>query len=326
MKNINEELEKILSIDKHNALTDGFIPKTGKAILPDKLLNALYWKYQQSGEEFEISISELRSLLGLKNSKDDERIYNALHQLAIPMQVRNFKHKEKDIIWALVAFINEATRRKENQNYIRIKISEQMLSVLKEKQGYTILDIRTCNEFKTKYGLKLYEMYLRYYHLPNKEGKGVGKITKSLDELNSMFGTNYKHPSKLLNMKLTETKTLAPINRGINEIEKITGELISCFYHKAEKKFIFGWHQKEKYPNLRIPYERIDEFIEWYLMHKKELKIHSILKYRVGLKKKILEDTFDDLDSFYRGMLKWKYDLNSSDLFDVQSNKYRNFT
>ena len=65
MKNINEELEKILSIDKHNALTDGFIPKTGKAILPDKLLNALYWKYQQSGEEFEIAISELRSLSGI---------------------------------------------------------------------------------------------------------------------------------------------------------------------------------------------------------------------------------------------------------------------
>jgi len=37
MKNINKELEKILSIDKHNALTDGFIPKIGKAILPDKL-------------------------------------------------------------------------------------------------------------------------------------------------------------------------------------------------------------------------------------------------------------------------------------------------
>jgi hypothetical protein len=31
MKNIGKEFQKILSIDKHNALTDGFIPKTGKA-------------------------------------------------------------------------------------------------------------------------------------------------------------------------------------------------------------------------------------------------------------------------------------------------------
>jgi hypothetical protein len=87
------------------------------------------------------------------------------------------------------------------------------------------------------------------------------------------------------------------IDRGIKEIEKITGELISCFFHKAEKKFIFGWHQKEKYPKLRIPYKRIDEFIDWYLTHNKELKVNSILKYKSGLKKKILEDEFNDLSA-----------------------------
>ena len=60
-------------------------------------------------------------------------------------------------------------------------------------------------------------------------------------------------------------------------------------------------------------------------MHKKELKIHSILKYRVGLKKKILEDKFDDLDNFYRGMLKWKYDSNPNEFFDVRIGIYRDF-
>jgi hypothetical protein len=325
MKNIGKEFQKILSIDKHNALTDGFILKTGKAILPDKLLNALYWKYEQSGTEFEISMSELRLLLDLKNSKDDERIYSALHQLSIPMQIRNFVHKDKNIIWALVSFINEATRRKETQNYISITISEKMISVLKQKQGYTILDIKTCNRFKTKYGLKLYEMYLRYYHLPNREGKGIGKISKSLEELNNMFGTNYKHPSKLLNMKITPTKTIAPINRGLNEIEKITKETIGCFYNKIERKFIFAWHQKEKYPKLRIPYNRIDELIDWYLKHNKELKINSIPKYKAGLKKKIIEDEFNELDKLYKGMLQWKYNLTPSDYFDVESGRYRDF-
>jgi len=191
--------------------------------------------------------------------------------------------------------------------------------------GYTILDIKTCNKFKTKYGLKLYEMYLRYYHLPNREEKGVGKITKTLYELNSMFGTNYKHPSKLLNMKITKSKTIAPINRGIAEIEKITGESINCFYHKEQKKFIFSWHQREKYPKLRIPYKRIDEFVDWYLQHHEKLKINSTIRYKKRLKQKIIEDDFNNLDKYYRGMLQWKYKLNPSDYFDVGSGKYRDF-
>ncbi len=49
------------------------------------------------------------------------------------------------------------------------------------------------------------------------------------------------------------------------------------------------------------------------------------IKYKSGLKKKILEDKFDDLDTLYRGMLKWKYDLNPSDFFDVESGKYQDF-
>ena len=189
------------------------------------------------------------------------------------------------------------------------------IEALKQKGGYTPIELEICNKFRTKYGLKIYEMYLRYYSLPNKEGKGVGKISKTKEHLNLIFGTNYKAPSDMKR----------GIDRGINEIEKITGEIISCFYNKAEKKFIFGWHQKDKYPKLRIPYERVDEFIEWYLVHHKELKINSLIKYKSGLKKKILEDKFDDLDTFYRGMLKWKYDLTPSDFFDVKSGRYRNF-
>jgi hypothetical protein len=158
-------------------------------------------------------------------------------------------------------------------------------------------------------------MYKRYYSLPNHEGKGVGKIAKSIDDLNQIFGSSYKTPSEIKR----------GIDRGVKEIEKITGEMISCFYHKAEKKFIFGWHQKEKYPKLRIPYSRVDEFIGWYLEHNKELKINSIIKYKQGLKKKILEDEFNDLDSFYRGMLKWKYHLDYRECFDVKSGKYGDF-
>jgi len=305
----------IRTINKHNTLTDGYIPKTGKAILPDKLLNSLYWKFEKKGNDFILSMTEIRDILGLKSIKDDYRIWDAIRMLQEPLQIRDFTFKGKGVKRVSAPFLSEVIEWKENKKYLNFKVNEIILEALKQKAGYTPIELNICNQFKTKYGLKLYEMYLRYYSLPNREGKGVGKISKELNELNNIFSTTYKAPSDMKR----------GLNRGINEIEKITGELISCFYHKAEKKFIFGWHQKEKYPNLRIPYERIDEFIEWYLVHHKELKINSVIKYKSGLKKKILEDTFDDLDTLYRGMLKWKYDLNPSDFFDVESGRYRDF-
>ena len=305
----------IRTINKHNTLTDGYIPKTGKAILPDKLLNSLYWKFEKKGNDFILSMTEIRDILGLKSIKDDYRIWDAIRMLQEPLQIRDFTFKGKGVKRVSAPFLSEVIEWKENKKYLNFKVNEIILEALKQKAGYTPIELNICNQFKTKYGLKLYEMYLRYYSLPNREGKGVGKVSKELNELNNIFSTTYKAPSDMKR----------GLNRGINEIEKITGELISCFYHKAEKKFIFGWHQKEKYPNLRIPYDRVDELIEWYLEHKKELKIKSILKYRVGLKKKILEDKFDDLDTFYRGMMKWKHNLNPNNFFDVQSGKYRNF-
>jgi hypothetical protein len=304
----------IRTINKHNTLTDGYIPKTGKAVLPDKLLNSLYWKFEEKGSNFTLSMIEIRDILGLKSIKDDYRIWDAIQILQEPLQIRDFTFKGKGVKRVSAPFLSEVVEWKENKKYLSIRLNEIIIEALKQKAGYTPIELNICNQFKTKYGLKLYEIYLRYYSLPNREGKGVGKISKELEELNSIFGTTYKAPSDMKR----------GLKRGLNEIEKITGEIISCFYNKPEKKFIFGWHQKEKYPKLRIPYERIDEFIEWYLMHHKELKINSILKYRSGLKKKILEDEFDELDTLYRGMLQWKHDVNPDDFFDVKSGKYRN--
>jgi len=306
----------IRTINKHNTLTDGYIPKIGKAVLPDKLLNSLYWKFEEKGDSFVLSMIEIRDILGLKSIKDDYRIWDAIKILQEPLQIRDFTFKGKGVKRISAPFLSEVIEWKENRKYLNFRVNEIIIEALKQKAGYTPIELNICNQFKTKYGLKLYEMYLRYYSLPNREGKGVGKISKELVELNNMFGTIYKAPSDMKR----------GLDRGINEIEKITGELISCFYNRIEKKFIFGWHQKDKYPKLRIPYERIDEFIEWYLIHHKELKINSILKYRIGLKKKILEDEFNDLDTLYRGMLQWKYNLKPSDYFDDKSGKYRNFS
>jgi hypothetical protein len=313
-------------IKKHNSLTDGYLPiSAGRAVLPDKLINALYWKYEKEGNIFNISLLELRNLLGLKHGKDDERIYKALLLLQTPMQVRNFNFKGREILWMSASFLNDVTRWKDNQNYLEIEVSAKMVEALKQKTGYTPIELKICNQFKTKYGLKLYEMYLRYYSLPNKEGKGVGKISKTLDEMNSMFSANYQQPSKLLNMKY-ESKTIAPINRGLNEIEKITDVIINCFYNKIEKTFIFGWEQIDNYPSLRIPYKRIEELIDWYLYHRQDkLKIKSLPKYRQTLKSKIINDEFEELDALYCGMIKHKYNLKSEDYYNVKTGIYKDF-
>ena len=301
-------------INKHNTLTDGYIPNIGKAVLPDKLINCLYWKFQDEGIVFMMSMVEIRYMLGLKSIKDDYRIWDAIKILQNPLQIRDFTFNGKGIKRISASFLSEVIEWKDDKKYIQFKVNEIIIEALKQKAGYTPIEINICNKFKTKYGLKLYEMYLRYYSLPNKEGKGVGTISKDIEELNKIFGTTYKAPSDIKR----------GIDRGVKEIEKITQEFINSFYNKAEKKFIFSWHQKEKYPKLRIPFKRIDEFIEWYLS-KNELKINSILKYKSGLKKKIIEDNFNDLDTLYRGMLQWKYNLKPDDYFDKDSGKYENF-
>ena len=202
----------IKKINKHNTLTDGYIPNTGKAILPDKLLNCLYWKFQDDGSNFVISMLEIRYMLGLKSIKDDYRIWDSIKILQKPLQIRDFTFNGKGIKRISAPFLSEVIEWKDNRKYLNFKVNEIILEALKQKAGYTPIEIDICNQFKTKYGLKLYEMYLRYYSLPNREGKGVGKISKDMDELNKIFGTTYKSPSDMKR----------GLNRGIKEIEKIT--------------------------------------------------------------------------------------------------------
>jgi hypothetical protein len=49
MEFIENELIKSIIIKKNNTLTDGYILNSGKVILLDKLINALYWKLEQEG-------------------------------------------------------------------------------------------------------------------------------------------------------------------------------------------------------------------------------------------------------------------------------------
>jgi len=308
---------KLPAIKKHNSLTDGYIPKSSKQVLPDKLLNALYYKYEREGNRFVMSLQELKQLLGLKSDGNVERIYEAIGILRHPVAVKDFTYKGKKAKWASISFLKEAVRWVEKENYIEFEISDMMIEVLKQKVGYTELDLSICSQFKTKYGLKIYEMYKRYYKTENNQDINLGIVKKDLDELNKKFGTEYKTPSGLLR----------GIKRGLKEIEKITGEKIECFYDKKEKFFVFFWQKKPEYPKLRIPYNRVDELIDWYLQHRQdEISPKNLKKYREQLRQAILEDEFEGLDTIYRGMLAFKYNILDADkYYDAKTGKYRDF-
>jgi len=310
---VHKKFKTQLKINKNNVLTDGYIPHARKAVLPDKLINVLYWKYEENGNKFTISMTELRKLLNLKSIKDDERIYTAIATLQTPLQIKNFSYKGKDVEWISAPFLSRAVRWTKTKKMLEIEIDDMMLEALKQKAGYTPLSIIVCNQFKTKYGLKIYEMFMRYYNLPNKKGKGIGTISKSLNQLNEMFGTSYK----------TQSEIKRGIDRGLSEIQKITEESISCFYDMQENKFVFSWNQKSKYPKLRIPFKRIDELIDWYISKSKNLIIKSLPRYKQALRTKITEDIFDDLDNYYRGLMQHRYNLDPDQY--VVDGKYIDF-
>ena len=294
---------KLPVVKKHNSLTDGYINKKDKAVLPDKLVNVLYWHYEQEGEKFVIKLPELRKLLGLdRNGRNDNRIYKALYALKQNVFVlRDFTYKGREVKMSIVNFLNDATIYKDSENEIEIEISSKMIEYLKQKAGYTPIELNYNKEFKTKFGLKIYEMYKRYYTLPNKEGFGIGKVEKSLEELNKMFGTNYTKVYDIWNKSYPyESKTPKGINRGLEEIQKITGIYIHCFFDKNKKKFIFGWDNSDIYPNsvCKIPKKSIRKFANWYVLYKIKDKDNP-KAYVKKIINKIENNTFGDLDKYY---------------------------
>ena len=312
-------------INKHNSLTDGYIPKRPKQVLPDRLLNALYYKFEREGEEFTLSLGEIKRLLGIPNEKNDKRIYEAIRVLQSPIQIRNFTYEGKEIAWLSAPFLCRVVCYKSNVNKIAFKIEPMVIEAVKQKGGYTPLDLTICNRFKTKFGLKIYEMYRRYNSLPHKQAEvsstDTGVIYKSLEELNNLFGTNYKTPSKLLSVKPSKTKP--PINRGLEEIEKVTGEVIYCFYDKDLQKFVFSWDRKDKKyptPSCIIPTTSIEPFAKWYMVHFAD-KVKEKRAYYKRIIEKIRNNTFGNLSRYYQLYL---LDLGKDPLsaFDPKRGKF----
>lgn len=298
---------------KNNAVTDC---KNGELSLNAmRCLDVILHVYQSSQKtKNHIDIVYLRKKLGFQNNNDYvERIKHCLMELKLPFEVRDFNDKfGKKVEWGITSFLNDINLYKDTQHKVEINISENFLSYMVEKAGYTSINLEEIILFKTKYGYKLYEMYLRYYR--------IGIIQKTMTELNEKFGTKFdeNQPSRMLD----------GINRGLKEIKKVMNIDIHCTFDKFEKKFTFIWEVEQISLENRciIPKQRIDELADWVIEHSKT-KIENQVSYRKKIKKLIKDNLLEDLESSYRGMLTYKY-LMSKEVIDKlkqNSGVYKNF-
>ncbi len=226
-----------LLIHKNNALTDGNIPD--RKVIANKLVNALYFKYEKEGANFKIAINDLANLLGMTSNsgKTKDMITDGLKILQQPIELRNFEYKGRGIKWYSSPFLQEAKIYTDDKNYIEIKLSDTLIEGLKQKKHYTTIDLSVSNQFKTKYGIVIYEMYLRYKNAKREEVPLEATYQLfSLDELNSKFGTKFTHISKMME----------GVNRGLIEVEKITGIKITVKWQKNFDKFGFFWKREKE--------------------------------------------------------------------------------
>ena len=305
---------------KNNAITDA---KNGELSLGAmKSLDAILQVYQEKQEtKMQLELSYLRKKLGLQNNNDYvDRIKTYLLELKLPFELRDFNDIKsgKRVSWALTSFLHDVKSFKDTQHLIEINISENFIDYMVEKAGYTNIDLSLSQKFNSKYGYKIYEMYLRYYSIPNKIDSQMGTIKKDLTELNDKFGTNHKHASKMLE----------GISRGLKEIYSLVGEEILCSYEKAQKQFVFTWtkHLNKVESKCKIPAVRLDEFIDWIIEHSK-IKIENISVYKKKLKKLLLDNEYVEWESKYRGMMMYKYNYSAEEIneFKTETGKYKNF-
>ena len=211
-------MTKEVTIKKHNSLTDAL---TDLNLTSEKLLNALYLTWEREGYEdktMTIPIADLKNIVGY-NSNNDDYLYESLDQLTKSQRWRNFEYKGRGVKYHGGAFMSY-TLYKDNYNYIDFNINPIVVSALKQKAGYTPLELKIVEKFITIGGYKLYQLFKRYEFLPNHTDSRTGEITFSVDELNNVLGTKYTY---------------------LSDIE---------IYHlpkKKEKEITFAWSRKSPY-------------------------------------------------------------------------------
>ena len=224
-------------INKNNILTDSKLPDS--AVLTQKLVNVLYSNYETQGTEFTIHIKDLCKQLDISNqTRNHLRIKDSLKILKQPIELRNFNDKKgRKLKWYLGSFLDKAKVFEDSMDYVTIRLDEDLIEGMKQHKHYTKIDIEISNKFRTKYGIVIWEMYLRYKNAKREETPdNLTYQMFSLDELNSKFGTNYKYISQMERS----------INRGLIEVEKITGTKIAVKWQVIFNKFGFFWKREKE--------------------------------------------------------------------------------
>ena len=235
-------MKKELITNKSNALTEA---KTGELrLFDDKLINVLYYMIENLGEEIlKLNLLDIKRLLNINTNNYIELILQSLERLDNrKISLRNIKYKGRNIDWMRSSVIKEMILFSDSRSHLEIEISRAIIEGMKQKSNFTPLDINICNQFKSKYGLKIYELYKRYenfttnHHLFMKDSESCFSI--SMDEATERFGNNFAHASKWKEA----------FNRGLKEIKLLTDKNIDVTYSKQDKLFLFYWVR----PNINI--------------------------------------------------------------------------
>lgn len=318
---LNNAKEQHFSIlRKNNAVTDA---KNGDlSALAMKLQDIILHEYQNTKQrKIKLELSYLRKRLKLQNSNNYvSRIQLALSELKMPVLLRDFKSKDekREVNWALSSFLGDIVSYKDTCYVVEMEIPELFLEYVVEKAGYTDINLEVSVIFKTKYGYKMYELYLRYRNLPNRIDKNMGIIKLSMEALNEKFGTKHQYPAKMM----------LALERGLNDLEQITGVFMNCIYDPVEKKFVFAWEREpnDKSSKCIVPYDRVDEVINWIIMYSKA-KITDKEHYSRKLRDLIFKGEFEGIEENYRGLLYNRYGMSSEemDALKTTSGKYKDF-
>lgn len=232
-------MTKEVTIKKHNSLTDGL---TDLSLTSEKLLNAVYHTWEQLSEAdqenaFEAPLADLKALVGIKSDGNNEFVIEALKELQMPQSFRNFDYKGRGIKYFSAPFLAQVIIYKDRQNIVALRVDPMTVHALKIKAGYTPLEVKIVEKFRTVGGYKLFQLFKRYEFLPNSTDSKVGSITFTLEEMNNVLGTKYTYLSDIERV----------IQRGLNEIHKIADIEISVMGKKKEKEFAFSWGRKSPY-------------------------------------------------------------------------------
>jgi len=102
-------------LKKYNHIIDSKKPKD-MTLLARNLMNVLLYIRQQEGtDEFAVPIAKLKNYLNLNTKDYKARIEKAIFELSIPIELRDFKFKGREISYVSAALLIEPTIYKDSK-------------------------------------------------------------------------------------------------------------------------------------------------------------------------------------------------------------------